>query len=127
LAKKFWPGSLSVLLPARANLPRQIQNEQGLVSLRWTPHPAAQRLSLQAQTPLVATSANISQQPAAAKPADLDQELLQLADCVLDVEPWPAGGLPSTLVQIIDADQLLLLRPGAVSSQQLQEAGFKLV
>lgn len=127
LTRKFWPGSLSVLLPAGAALPREVQNEQGLISLRWTPHPVAQRLSLQAQCPVVATSANFSRQYPAAKPGDLDPGLLQLADLFLDAEPWPAGGLPSTLVQFVEPGCLKVLRSGAVSGSQLREAGFKLV
>ncbi|MFP4214054.1 MAG: L-threonylcarbamoyladenylate synthase [Desulfohalobiaceae bacterium] len=127
LADSFWPGPLSVLLPAKPGLPSQIQNEQGYVSLRWTPHPIAQRLCLEAGRPLVATSANISLQPPAARPEDLDPDLLQKVDFFLDGRPLPAGGLPSTVVQIAGQNRLWVLRLGAVGEQDLLQAGYELV
>lgn len=126
LAERFWPGPLSVLLPARTGLPREIQNQHGEISLRWTSHPGAQRLCLEARSPLVATSANFSQQQPVAKPEALDPKLLQKADFVMDTSLLPQGGLPSTIVQIIGQGELLVLRPGAISSEKLQEAGFRL-
>ena len=56
---------------------------------------------------------------------DLDRDLLRASGAVLvDEEPWPAGGLPSTLVETIGARAVRVLRVGAVSVAELAGCGF---
>ncbi|MBG3878589.1 threonylcarbamoyl-AMP synthase, partial [Desulfovibrio oxamicus] len=106
---------------------------------RLTPHPVARELCLRAGGPLVASSANISGRPAVTRAADLDPELLAEVAGALDLPPAPPGGLPSTLVEVLDggccgsgggigcgAPRLRVLRAGAVSAQALRDAGFAL-
>lgn len=124
LAAAFWPGPLSILVPARAEVPRPVRDAQGLVSVRCTPHPLAAELSRALHAPLVATSANFSGKPAAARPEELDPELLARADAALLEEPYPQGGDPSTLVMPLPDNRLLILRHGAVSKESLQSQGF---
>lgn len=125
LAGRFWPGPLSVLVPARADLPPQVSDARGLCSVRVTPHPLAARLCRESGAPLVATSANVSGGPAAAAPGDLDPGLAARVDAVLDERPWPAGGPPSTVVALLGGDVLAVYRSGAVSDEALREAGFE--
>lgn len=120
----FWPGPLSVLLPARSDLPARLTNPEGLVSLRWTPHPEAQKLCLECQSPLVATSANTSGKLAVARSEDLEPELASQADCVLRGPCSDRSGLPSTVVRPLARDRMALVREGAISVQRLREAGF---
>ncbi|NJB67103.1 L-threonylcarbamoyladenylate synthase [Desulfobaculum xiamenense] len=124
LAEHFWPGPLSVLVPARAGLPAQIQDRRGLTSVRVTPHPVAAELSRRTGRPIVATSANISGQPAVCVPGQLDAGLCAGADFVLDERPWPAGGLPSTVVGVEGEGRLAVYREGAVSVERLEAVGF---
>ena len=120
----FWPGPLSVLLPARPDLPARLKNPEGLVSLRWTPHREAQKLCLECQSPLVATSANTSGKPAVARSEELDPELVSQADWVLQGQCSDRSGLPSTVVRPLARDRVALVREGAISVQRLREAGF---
>ncbi len=126
LARSFWPGPLSILVPARRDLPAEVRDPRGLTSVRWTAHPLAARLCVLSGTPLIATSANVSGHPAAARPEELDRaltkEVLVLAD-----KPWPAGGRPSTVVRCLGTDLIEVLRHGAVSDEELLKAGFELV
>uniref|UniRef100_B8DL97 L-threonylcarbamoyladenylate synthase n=1 Tax=Nitratidesulfovibrio vulgaris (strain DSM 19637 / Miyazaki F) TaxID=883 RepID=B8DL97_NITV9 len=131
LARRFWPGPLSILLPAAPGVPEPLTGGTGRVAVRLTPHPAARELCLRAGGPLVASSANISGRPAVTRAMDLDPELLAEVAGVLDLPPAPPGGLPSTLVEVLDggcigdgAPRLRVLRAGAVSVQALSDAGY---
>ncbi len=124
LAGSFWPGPLSVLVPARQELSRLLCDVNGFVSVRVTSHALARTLCLQAGVPLVATSANPGGKPPAALPDQLDPGLVDAVDCVLTQKPWPAGGPPSTVVQSAGPGRLNLLREGAVARTALEGAGF---
>lgn len=124
LAEKFWPGPLSILVPARAGLPREVQDRRGLTSVRVTPHPLAAQLSREAGVPLVATSANISGHPAVSLPQDLEAELRARVDFVLDEAPFPGGGSPSTVIGIEQGGRLRLYREGVITRQELRAEGF---
>lgn len=124
LAEAFWPGPLSVLVPARREVPRPVRDADGLVSVRCSPHPLAARLSRELRAPLVATSANFSGEPSAGRPEELSPGLLALADAALLDEPYPQGGAPSTLVRPLADGRLEVLRAGAVSVAELVERGF---
>lgn len=126
LARAFWPGPLSVLVPALGTLSPLVHDRRGLTSVRVTPHPLAARLSLESGVPLIATSANVSGQSAVAQPALLDPELVSESDGVLAEKPWPGGGLPSTVVGLEGGGCLRVYREGAVSLSRLGEAGFRL-
>jgi len=125
LADTFWPGPLSILVPAVPSLPSEVKDARGLTSVRVTPHPTAAKLCLDAATPLIATSANKSGHPPAARPKDLDPELCRSVDLIIDKPPWPAGGPASTVVGIESGMRLVVHRQGPVSMQTLKKAGFE--
>ena len=144
----FWPGPLTVLLPARASLPQALVNAEGLVAVRVTPHPLAAQLAVEAGGPLTASSANLSGGEAVRSPQQLDPALLDAlhrmpqempsasSDAPMGDQqplllggPLPAGGLPSTMVEPLgcamgEAVRLRMVRHGAVSAAELEAAGF---
>lgn len=124
LTQAFWPGPLTVLVPAAAGLAPLVCSAEGFAAVRLTAHPLAAALSRAAGAPLVATSANLSGQPAVSRPELLDPAILQAVDAALLEQPWPAGGLASTLVRILGSGVLTVLRQGAVSVERLRGAGF---
>ncbi len=143
LLRRFWPGPLSLLLPALPELAPQVRNAAGLAALRVTPHPLAARLAALAGGALTASSANFSGGTPAARARDLDAALLAAlaapeaaahgpAGGLLVArapEEEPRGGLPSTLALPLSGSggpRLRLLRQGAVSAQALMAAGFRL-
>jgi L-threonylcarbamoyladenylate synthase len=129
LAAAFWPGPLSVLVPALDSLPDAVKDHRGLTSVRVTPHPVAARLSREAGCPLIATSANPSGGAPAGRPEDLDPGLARSVDLVLDDLPWPRGGDPSTVVELREeggTPRLVVLRQGAAPEAALAAAGFLL-
>lgn len=124
LAALFWPGPLTLLLPGVAGLPMGVTGPDGLVAVRVSSHPGAAALSLQAQAPLAATSANISGRPPVTTAADLDPNLIQRCAGVLVHPPEPAGGAPSTIIHPAPDDTLHVLREGAISPARLAATGF---
>lgn len=124
LADRFWPGPLSLVVPCREELPGLVKDARGLVSLRFTPHPTAAALCRLAGGALVATSANVSGQPPAAQPEDLDPTVVFAADGVVTEGTAPAGGPASTVAGLLGGRQLVIFREGAVAVERLQESGY---
>lgn len=123
LIEAFWPGPLALVLPASGVSPL-CTDPEGLAAVRLTSHPVARDLALAAGGPLTATSANLSGRPPVCQAANLDPEVVEQVDAVLEGQPQPAGGLPSTLVLSLENRVVSVLRPGAVNIAQLRDAGF---
>jgi L-threonylcarbamoyladenylate synthase len=119
LAKAFWPGPLTLVLPlgdpeavcdlARAGL--------DTVAVRAPAHPAAQAVLRAFGGPVVAPSANRSGRPSPTTLADALEETGAAAAAALDGGPC-AVGLESTVVGLLD--EARLLRPGAVTRVALE-------
>ncbi len=124
LADAFWPGPLSILVKALPSLPSVLSDNDGYTSVRWSGHPFAAELSRRMRLPLVATSANVSGKPAAAMPEQVDPELLEKVGAFYSDPPWPKGGEASTVVRLISATRLEVLREGAISVEMLCDKGF---
>jgi len=120
LAAAFWPGPLTLVVPARPGLHAAVTGGGATVGVRVTSSPVAAALARAAGGALVATSANLAGAPPAARPADLDAALLCRLDLVLDAGPAP-GGLASTVVEVV-GEGLRLVRAGAVSTVRLEAA-----
>ena len=125
LLKRFWPGPLSVIFPARLRVPDILTGGTGRVAVRLSSHPVARPPGV--GEPITSSSANISGNPAVVSVKQLDEELIASVMGILDEPPVPAGGLPSTLVERMEDGRLRLLRAGAVTSAQIVEAGFEVV
>ncbi len=118
LAAAFWPGPLTLVVPARPELHAAITGGGATVGVRVTSSPVAAALARAAGGALVATSANLAGAPPAATAAELDPRLVARLDLVLDAGPAP-GGLPSTVVAV-EGGVLRLLRPGVVPFAALE-------
>ncbi|MHC1789318.1 L-threonylcarbamoyladenylate synthase [Solidesulfovibrio sp.] len=127
LAARFWPGSLSLVVPCRERLPELVRDGLGLVSVRFTPHAAAAALCRLAGGALVATSANVSGGPPAAAPGELDPVVVEAADALLTDGVPPAGGPASTVAGLLGGRRLRIFREGAVATAALAAAGYQLV
>jgi L-threonylcarbamoyladenylate synthase len=111
LAATYWPGPLTLAVPARPDLPTAIVHD-GFVAARVSPHPVAQALVVAVGRPITATSAN----PVGADPARTAAEVLAhfagREFNLLDGGQTP-GGPPSTLVRV-RGDGIEILRQGAI-------------
>lgn len=124
LMRLFWPGPLSIIVPAASHLPSQLLDARGCVSVRLSSHPQARELCLKVGAPLAATSANVSGDPAVSDVGDLSPAVCLGADYVFTGDPRPAGGLPSTVLKPLGGREVLLYRVGALGVEELERAGF---
>jgi L-threonylcarbamoyladenylate synthase len=120
LAEAFWPGPLTLVLPARPGLPDAVTAGTGTVGVRVPGSDVARALAREAGGALVATSANLAGGPPPATPSALAPGLVARLDHVLDGGPAP-GGLPSTVAGC-DGEVLRVLRPGPVPAEALERA-----
>jgi L-threonylcarbamoyladenylate synthase len=119
LAAAFWPGPLTLVLPAEDDALVCDLARAGLdtVAVRSPAHPLAHALLEAFGGPLVAPSANRSGRPSPTTYADAVEETGPAAAAALDGGPC-AIGLESTVVALID--EARLLRPGSVTRSQIE-------
>jgi L-threonylcarbamoyladenylate synthase len=119
LARRFWPGPLTLVLPKRAIVPDVVTAGLPSVAVRVPAHPVAQALLRATGLPLAAPSANrfghTSPTRAAHVLADLDGRI----DAVLDGGATQVG-LESTIVDLA-SEAPRLLRPGGVAAEDVEE------
>jgi L-threonylcarbamoyladenylate synthase len=120
LADMFWPGALTLVLPARADLPDAIVGIGGGVGVRVSPHPVARALAAGLGHPVTATSANLAGEPPARTLADARSAFGRKVKVFLEGGTLNAAA-PSTVVAIED-DTWRLIRAGAISELQLAAA-----
>lgn len=118
LAERFWPGPLTLVLPARpeAGLPDDLTGGRGTVGVRVPDH-AAPRALARDLGPLPLTSANLSGEPDATTPREVLRQLDGSLALVLD-GGRSAGGIPSTVVAIgTPGEAPRILRAGALAPE----------
>ena len=119
LAEAFWPGPLSIVVPAAAHLSRLAVADDGTIAVRVPAHPVARALALAFGHAITATSANPSGSPAAVTAEQVLATLDGSVGAVLDGGPSPAGP-PSTIVEITTAGPRLV-RAGPVAWERVLE------
>ncbi|MEM9583283.1 MAG: L-threonylcarbamoyladenylate synthase [Pseudomonadota bacterium] len=119
LAKAFWPGPMSLVLPLRpeAGLSDLVTAGLGTVALRVPSHPLAQEVLRAAGRPIAAPSANPSGKISPTTAAHVMDGLRGRIDAVIDGGAC-AVGLESS---IFGGDPITMLRPGGVTREQAEE------
>ena len=119
LAEKFWPGPLTMVLPAKSIVPRRTTGGLDTVAVRCPDSPITREIIRLAGVPLAAPSANISGKPSTTTAEhvrhDHDGRIAAIVDggaCRVGVE--------STIVDLT-GPQPRLLRPGGITPEQLVE------
>ena len=120
LMDRFWPGPLTLILPAKANLSRYITAGTGTVAVRIPGMSFAQTLAAAVDFPLTATSANISTHPPAASPEAVSRYFNDHIDAVIDCGRTP-GMVPSTIVDAT-GERPFVLRRGVVTLEEVLRA-----
>jgi tRNA threonylcarbamoyl adenosine modification protein (Sua5/YciO/YrdC/YwlC family) len=119
LAQKFWPGPLTLVVPASRQIPLKITANTGKVGLRWPKAPLAVALIAAAARPLTGTSANLSELPACSTAAEVDRQVGSSLPLILD-GGTTQGDLASTVVDLV-GERARILRPGGVPESELKE------
>jgi len=117
LARKFWPGPLTIVVPKKAVVPDLVTAGFPSVGLRMPAHPVAQRLLRASGVPLAAPSANRFRAVSPTTAAHVAKAFPGLM--VLDGGPC-AVGIESTVVSFA-GPQPKILRPGMVTRTQIEK------
>lgn len=120
LAKRFWPGALTLVLPRKADAPISLLVSAGLdtIAVRVPDQPIAQRLLAAAGVPIAAPSANASGEVSPTTAEHVRQGLGEKVDLILDGGP-AKHGLESTVIGFEDG-RPVLLRPGAIAREAIE-------
>ena len=118
LAKAFWPGPLTIIMPKSDKIPFEVSAGLDTVAVRYPSHKVAQEVILESG-PLAAPSANLSGSPSPTTAEHVLKDLDGKIDAVLDGGSCDVG-LESTVVTVV-TDPPRLLRPGGITLSQLKE------
>src|ERR1051326_8084833 len=121
LAKKFWPGPLTLVLPKKDSVPAVVSAGLPSVAVRVPAHPLFRRLLKLAGLPLAAPSANPFGYISPTTAAHVQKNLGGKISHILDGGPSKIG-LESTIVDLRDPKNPRLLRPGAITREQIERA-----
>ncbi|HEV8343776.1 MAG TPA: L-threonylcarbamoyladenylate synthase [Candidatus Binatia bacterium] len=118
LIDRFWPGPLTLVLPAKEGLPAPLLNRDRKIGVRISSHTVAARLARELGHPLTATSAN----PSGKEPARTIQEARAYFDDRIEIfldGGTLTGKAGSTVAEVIE-HKLRIIREGKISSEELE-------
>ena len=118
LARRFWPGPLTIIVPASARIPLKVTGNTGRMALRHSRSAVANQLMEQMNQPLISTSANISGHPTCHSGIDVFGMMDGRVDLVLD------GGMcsgPGATTVDITEPFWKMIKPGAVDEKEIAE------
>lgn len=119
LAKAFWPGAMTMVLPRRDTVPDCVTAGLDTVGIRMPSHPAAAALIRKSGLALAAPSGNRSGSPSPATAAQMLADMDGRIPMILDGGPCEVG-VESTVI-LVREDSVRLLRPGGVTADDLRE------
>lgn len=119
LAEAYWPGPLTIILPAAECVPNEVRGGLSTVAVRFPSDPVAQAVILHSGCPLAAPSANRSGSPSPTNAARVMEDMQGRIAAVLDGGD-SAVGVESTVISLC-ADKPRLLRPGGITPEMLED------
>jgi len=120
LAARFLPGALTIVLYRSKSVSDAVTGGSDKVGVRIPAHPVPIALIEGTGAPLIGTSANLSGQPSARTAEEVTRQIGPEIDLIIDggkVE----GGVESTVIDVTPENPLIL-RQGAISKEQLENA-----
>jgi L-threonylcarbamoyladenylate synthase len=120
LARRFWPGPLTIVVAKHPAIPERVTAGLGTVGLRLPAHPVAQALIRAAGLPLAAPSANRFGQLSPTTAEHVRSGLGENVDLILDDGPTDIG-IESTVLSVTDSEHPVLLRLGMVTQSEIED------
>ena len=118
LARKFWPGPLTMILKRRPIIPDETTAGLDTVAVRCPNHPVTLSIIREAGIPIAAPSANLSGRPSCTTAQDVLEDMDGRINGVVDGGPC-AVGVESTILDLT-CDPPRLLRPGGLPLEDLE-------
>jgi L-threonylcarbamoyladenylate synthase len=118
LTRKFWPGALTVIVPAAARVPLKVTGNTGRLALRQSKSTVVEKLIEKLGHPLIATSANISGEPTCRTGIEVFGTMDGRLPLILDGGSCPGSG-PTTVD--ITEPYWKVIREGDISEKEIAE------
>jgi len=118
LAREFWPGPLTIVLPKTDRVPDLVTSGLSSVAVRMPSHPQARELLRQVDLPIAAPSANLFGQLSPTSATHVTESLVGRIDLILDGGPCDVG-VESTVI-LLTEEPPCLLRHGGVTQEQIE-------
>jgi L-threonylcarbamoyladenylate synthase len=118
LTRRFWPGPLTIIVPASAKLPLKVTGNTGRLAMRQSRSVVANQLIAMLNHPLISTSANISGSPTCRSGIEVFGMMDGRVDLVLD--GGACAGPGATTVDITDPIWKVI-RAGAIEEKEIAE------
>jgi L-threonylcarbamoyladenylate synthase len=118
LARRFWPGPLTIIVPASARVPLKVTGNTGRLALRHARSSIANRLIAILNQPLISASANISGSPTCHSAIDVFGMMDGRVDLVLD--GGICAGPGATTIDITDP-MWRIIKTGAVEESEIAD------
>jgi tRNA threonylcarbamoyl adenosine modification protein (Sua5/YciO/YrdC/YwlC family) len=119
LARRFWPGPLTIIVKAAPRLPLKVTANTGNVALRVPAAPIPLAVIHESGIPITATSANMSGESECTSAAGVQEQLGDRIPLIVDGGESPRT-VSSTIVDLTDSEWRIL-REGAVPRQEIAE------
>ncbi len=120
LAKKFWPGPLTIVLPLLGGIPEEINNNSGFIGVRVPNHSFTIDLINLLEEPITGTSANISNVPPSKNLSEIIDAFKNSVCTYVDI-PCGEETLSSTVIKIDNNNGIDILREGPITLNQIQK------
>jgi len=118
LARKFWPGPLTIIAPASSRVPLKVTGNTGRLSLRQSHSKVANALLERLAQALIATSANLSGQPTCTSGIEVFGVMDGSVDLVLD--GGTIAGAGATTIDVTEP-YWRVIREGAIAEKEIAE------
>ena len=120
LARKFWPGPLTIIVPAASRLPLKVTANTGNIAIRIPQAKIPLQVIRAAGVPITATSANLSGESECTTATAVLQQLQERIPIVVDGGTSPRE-VASTIVDLSEDGGWRLLRQGAIPRQEIAQ------
>jgi tRNA threonylcarbamoyl adenosine modification protein (Sua5/YciO/YrdC/YwlC family) len=121
LARRFWPGPLTMIVRAASRLPLKVTANTGNVALRVPSAKIPLAVVRAAGLPITATSANLSGAAECTTAVEVRDQLQERISIIVDGGTSPRE-VASTIVDLTDSDsRWKIIREGAIPSQEISE------
>lgn len=120
LAERFWPGALTIVLPAADHLPAEVKAPDNTIGVRLPNHSIPLTIAERSGGAIATTSANFSGQDSAHSASEIRDAFGSQIDLILDGGFAPQSN-PSTVIRVVDGE-IVVLREGVISAEELRAA-----
>jgi len=121
LIKAFWPGPLTLVLPAKKDLPKLLTADLGTVGVRLSSCEITRKVAQAFGKPVTGTSANISEK-APCRSAEEIAKVFPTIDFIIEGGPVKSEK-PSTVIEILEKE-IKLIREGVISFEKIKKVAY---